>query len=209
MGNRGLITGYGSPIGIYLHWNGGRDSIEAFLAYAKLQGHCPRGNFVDELPALLTIIVNFFGNTGLNVYLHPIKDITNALTLDHGTYVIDNWTIVNRYHAPSIEQDTHQLTEMLIVIDERQPVHEQLGADYITAPEVPVSELNVGDDVYLLQDCREDQPRVGRYTVLGFGEKRFVGGRAGDSMPYINLYETGNKDNPNAYLRTETVRIPR
>jgi hypothetical protein len=38
MGNRAVITlkphegkSYGNQVGIYVHWNGGRDSIEAFL----------------------------------------------------------------------------------------------------------------------------------------------------------------------------------
>ena len=44
MGNRAVITKdrdlYG--IGVYLHWNGGRDSVEAFLAYCDLKRY--RGN---------------------------------------------------------------------------------------------------------------------------------------------------------------------
>jgi hypothetical protein len=41
MGNRAVITtkeNYeNNGIGIYLHWNGGRDSVNAFLAYCKLK----------------------------------------------------------------------------------------------------------------------------------------------------------------------------
>ena len=30
MGNRAVITDIEKKVGIYLHWNGGRDSVEAF-----------------------------------------------------------------------------------------------------------------------------------------------------------------------------------
>ena len=37
MGNRAVITTkenmYNNGVAIYLHWNGGRDSVEAFLEY--------------------------------------------------------------------------------------------------------------------------------------------------------------------------------
>lgn len=39
MGNRAVIKFVGQKCGIYLHWNGGRDSVEPFLAYCKLKGY--------------------------------------------------------------------------------------------------------------------------------------------------------------------------
>ena len=40
MGNRAIITTKkdfdNNGIGVYLHWNGGRDSVQAFLTYCKL-----------------------------------------------------------------------------------------------------------------------------------------------------------------------------
>ena len=45
MGNRAVITteiGWACPtnhLGVYLHWNGGRDSVQAFLTYCKLKGY--------------------------------------------------------------------------------------------------------------------------------------------------------------------------
>ena len=46
MGNRAVIAFVADDgtqdkdlcLGIYLHWNGGRDSVEGFLEYAKKQG---------------------------------------------------------------------------------------------------------------------------------------------------------------------------
>ena len=43
MGNRAVITTkkewQNDGIGVYLHWNGGRDSVEAFLTYCKMKGY--------------------------------------------------------------------------------------------------------------------------------------------------------------------------
>ena len=36
MGNRCTITRPQKDVYIYLHWNGGRDSVEAFLEYCRL-----------------------------------------------------------------------------------------------------------------------------------------------------------------------------
>ena len=33
MGNRAIITTKDCDLSLYLHWNGGRDSVEGFLAY--------------------------------------------------------------------------------------------------------------------------------------------------------------------------------
>lgn len=48
MGNRAVITTSksmdvqtSSELGVYLHWNGGRDSVEAFLEYCKRRGFRP------------------------------------------------------------------------------------------------------------------------------------------------------------------------
>ena len=38
MGNRAVITTEGRDLSLYLHWNGGRDSVEAFLRYCDLRG---------------------------------------------------------------------------------------------------------------------------------------------------------------------------
>ena len=39
MGNRAIIKGVGTNIGVYVHWNGGYDSVLAFTQYCKLKGY--------------------------------------------------------------------------------------------------------------------------------------------------------------------------
>ena len=41
MGNRAIITTKDRDLSLYLHWNGGRDSVEGFLAYCDLRGFLP------------------------------------------------------------------------------------------------------------------------------------------------------------------------
>lgn len=59
----GLDKAEPHPIGVYLHWNGGLESVQAFLDYAKDQG-CRSGDDWDYGIARLTQIVgNFFCGT--------------------------------------------------------------------------------------------------------------------------------------------------
>ncbi len=41
MGNREIITTPKREIGLYLHWNGGCDTVEPLLRYCELQGYRP------------------------------------------------------------------------------------------------------------------------------------------------------------------------
>ena len=39
MGNRAVITTPDRKLGLYLHWNGGRDTVEPLLRYCELKGY--------------------------------------------------------------------------------------------------------------------------------------------------------------------------
>ena len=99
MGNRAVITvaPYAETnIGIYLHWNGGRESVEGFLAAAKALGmRSPGGDPTYAMARLVQIIGNFFGgSTALGIGLCSELDTDNG---DNGTYVIGgDWEIVGR-----------------------------------------------------------------------------------------------------------------
>jgi len=89
MGNRAVITLAKKPtensVGIYLHWNGGAESVLAFAETAKHFGV----RFYDETYAtarLAQIIGNFFGGTtSLGVGILGQLDCENY---DNGTYRI-------------------------------------------------------------------------------------------------------------------------
>lgn len=93
MGNRAVIEFKGQGIGIYLHWNGGRPKVEAFLQVAK-DLHLRSDNYG---PARLCQIIGNWMGGGLSLGIGTIDrlDTSNG---DNGTYVVDHWEIVGRKH---------------------------------------------------------------------------------------------------------------
>ena len=135
MGNRAVITASKSlavagsnDIGIYVHWNGGRDSVEAFLEYCRLQGfRCPeKDNY--GYARLCQVIANYFEG-GLSIGIDRCCNL--HCNGDNGVYIIKGWEIVGRQYFEGREQRTYDLLEMLVDIDEAQPKAMQLGEEYI------------------------------------------------------------------------------
>ena len=120
MGNRAVITKDRdlSGIGVYLHWNGGRDSVEAFLAYCDLKRY--RGNDSAYWAAMLVnVCTNFFGN-GLSCGVRVAKNL-DCDNYDNGVYFVDDeWRIVGRKFENG-EEYRYDLEEMIKEIDKRQP----------------------------------------------------------------------------------------
>lgn len=67
MGNRAVVTFDENPtpqsVGIYLHWNGGAESVLAFLEAADKFGVRDNGDPAYQLARVTQIIANFFGGT--------------------------------------------------------------------------------------------------------------------------------------------------
>ncbi len=129
MGNRAVITDRSEKFGIYVHWNGGRDSVRAFLTYANLRGFRPPERDNYGWARLCTVISNFFGGD-LSIGIGPLETL-DCDNYDNGMYIIENWMIVGRRYFDGEEQNAYDLREMLIEIDARQPVSDQVGADFI------------------------------------------------------------------------------
>jgi len=137
MGNRAVITlkphegkSYDNQIGIYVHWNGGRDSIEAFLTYCKLRGFRSPSSDSYGFARLTQVIANFFGGDGLSIGVDVCKHL-DCHNYDNGVYLIKDWEIVGRDHFSGQEQKAYSLIDMLIDIDKSQPMEMQLGEDEI------------------------------------------------------------------------------
>ncbi len=195
MGNRALIKAKGNTNkAVYLHWNGGRDSVEAFLKYCELRKF--RG-FDDEygIARFCQVVGNFFGMEGLSLGVMDISEEEDGGYMDNGLYVVDGWEIVGRKGFTRDEQDYHDLQGMLIAIDEAQPANQQLGKEFFTAEIIPTKNLKIGDKV-LLQNHNGE---VERLEVFGFK----------DGKPYVNRYvnEGGYVQNPNNYIKDKFVRI--
>lgn len=130
MGNRAVITteiGWNCPmyhLGVYLHWNGGRDSVQAFLTYCKLKGYRTPESDCYGWARLCQVIGNYFGgkcSVGIDVV--SALDTNNG---DNGVYIIKDWEIVGRQHMGSPEQNNYPLLDMLQKINEAQPEKERI-----------------------------------------------------------------------------------
>ena len=129
MGNRAVITTPDKKIGVYLHWNGGRDSVEAFLTYCKLQNfRCPEDDDYGWARLCQVIGNTFGGGYSVGIDRYEVLDTDNG---DNGVYIIKNWEIIGREYFGGEEQQEYSLQHALHKIDESQPVKMQLGKETI------------------------------------------------------------------------------
>lgn len=98
MGNRAVITTPERKIGLYLHWNGGRDTVEPLLRYCELKGYRAPGSVSYGWARLCQVVGNFSGGT-LSVGIAPYSDDRRMNPGDNGIYVVDGWKIVDP-HPP-------------------------------------------------------------------------------------------------------------
>lgn len=125
MGNRAVVTtktaaGFcEDAMGLYVHWNGGRDSITAFLKYCEMQGYKSPEIDSQSWQRMQQVILNY--NEGLSTVTVDICKNLDCDNMDNGVYMIENWQIVGRKFMKHKEQDEYPLKEMLLSIDEKQP----------------------------------------------------------------------------------------
>jgi hypothetical protein len=121
MGNRAVITfsTYTNAPAIYLHWNGGRASVEGFLSAARQLGlrHAPtpqaQTEALDQLAAMLARFY-FRCNVGMTVYrlYYAGSDRDNG---DNGTYLIGrDLTIIDRLFKPRADEINPAKTAAII-----------------------------------------------------------------------------------------------
>lgn len=121
MGNRAVITfstANNAP-SIYLHWNGGRASVEGFLTAARQLGlrHAPTPQAQTEaLDNIAEMLARYFFrcNVGMNVYrLHFAG--TDRDNGDNGTYVLDqDLEIFARLHHARGEEINREKTAAIV-----------------------------------------------------------------------------------------------
>lgn len=110
---------------IYLHWNGGRDSVEAFLDATKRLGvrkHDPS----YAMARLTQIIANFMGGT-LSIGVSSVGDWALDF-LDNGVYWVDELEIYDRTDTYDgyKEQKSYDHEELVkAIIDANSFVHKE------------------------------------------------------------------------------------
>ncbi len=146
MGNRAVITFAAQPeIGIYVHWNGGPESVWGFaLAAEQVCRGTPEGEADYSFARLVECIGTYFGgNLSLGVGLTKRLDTDNG---DNGTYRIGSaWTEIeqskgskgakwHKVEAPTGEDlvKTHAIRDMILAkreaaaaveVSEHPPLH--------------------------------------------------------------------------------------
>lgn len=197
MGNRAIVKPEGKDIGVYLHWNGGIDSVTAFLKYCELKQY--RG-FDDAygMARFCQVVGNFFGgNLSIGIETNVRESEVENYWLDNGIYVIKDWNIV-RHVGGEDYHEGYDLDDFLKEIVVHQPLDEQLG-EYLDAKETPSNEIEVGDIVFIMNISG----RYEKHEVIGIGEDRVVNGRNVLGVPYVQRYGNG-PDNINNYIFEKT-----
>ena len=204
MGNRAVITTRdnfrSNGVGVYLHWNGGRDSVKAFLKYMKLRNFRTPDRDNYGWARLCQVIGNYFGG-GLSIGIDTVNHL-DMDNWDNGVYIIQGWNIVGREFFDGTEQDHYDINEMLIDIDEAQPFKEQLGKQFLAAKEVDTSQIKVGDKVYI----SDYTDKYSLHEVCGIGNG-VVNGKDVTGVPYVDIYGEDHASNINNYLLEDTYRI--
>lgn len=167
MGNRAVITTPERKVGVYLHWNGGRDTIEPLLKYCELQGYRPPSSDEYGFARICQVMGNFFGGS-LSLGVGAYTTDRQMDPGDNGIYVIEGWRIADhlrteydsdwnpvgmRSFGPSEEEDWHKFDDMLRAFDASMPEELRLG-ELLDSVEVPASELQVGDKAWMYDSVR-------------------------------------------------------
>lgn len=199
MGNRAIIKPKGKDVGVYLHWNGGVDSVTAFLKYCELKGY---RDFDDPygMARFCQVVGNFFGG-GLSI---GIETDVNAYAkeenyyIDNGIYVVKGWEIVDHFGSHH-GREGYDLDDMLHEIDVKQPLTERLG-DFLDGEETDISDIKIGDIVFV----QNYNGNYEKHKVVGIGEDKYVNGTNVLGIPYIDKWGNDPSYNINNYIRVKS-----
>lgn len=204
MGNTAIIKPLGKNIGVYLHWNGGLDSVTAFLKYCELKGY---RSFDDSygIARFTQVVGNFFGGScSIGIYTDVAETENDAEYLDNGIYIVKGWKIVNRLGKVT-GREGYDLTESLKEIDKKQPKEEQLGS-FLDARKVAHEDLKIGDVVFV----QNLNGTYDKWPVVGFGKDEFRNGQNVNGVPYVAMFgndEKGYDWNINNYILSNTAML--
>lgn len=143
MGNSAVIVKQGSSEGVYLHWNGGRDSVEPIVWYAH--------NFITDEEELQAIY-NVCKWCGLNPYRGKmeLQDCDNG---DNGVYIVEDGKIIGRVYNHGEEQDNYDFNEFVCSLNEEMPgyyrVDKNFLLQYLASKEVNRKDVKDGDYLYV------------------------------------------------------------
>lgn len=146
-----------NQVGVYLHWNGGRDSIESFLKYCKLKGYRSPSTDCYGWACLCNVISNFFGD-GMSLGIDTANHL-DCDNYDNGVYIIDGWEIVERlYYKHGAEQANYDVNSFVLELNKRMPEQNRMDdnvlQELLKAEEIPYQKLTVGNVIWA-RPCSE------------------------------------------------------
>lgn len=126
MGNRALITlqpltKENNVIAVYVHWNGGIESVKAICEVCKARGfRTPTSDNSYALARFIGVWHEFFGVTdscSLGVYMTNWEGIKGSW-LDNGVYTIgENWEIIEHF---DIDNETDKKIDLGLEVPKSQ-----------------------------------------------------------------------------------------
>ena len=208
MGNRAVITWekekdpkQSHSLGIYLHWNGGIESVSAFLKYCELKGYRAPDSDCYGYARICQVIGNFFGGTvSLGIDECRFLDCDNW---DNGTYICEGWHIIKRVYAHGTLSDDYPKEDMMLEINNSMPKEEQIPAGLIRSAllgKVKATDLQIGERIYV----QDGGGNWEVFKIIGFGEDEWVNGHNVKGIPYFDKYGHG-KENINNYVLDDYV----
>lgn len=92
----GYVADHPNAVGVYLHWNGGYDSIKPFCMACKELGYRSPVSDNYGIACFVQLVRNFFGMDGLSVGVDILSRL-DCDNWDNGVFVVDgNWEIIGR-----------------------------------------------------------------------------------------------------------------
>lgn len=135
MGERAVITATSagcmnlSDDALYTQWCGGRDYVEAFLCYCRMQGYTSPEKDKKSLALLQEIMTNYMEDEHTEIEALGLC-MFNSYE-DEGVYIVKRWKVVGRRTSDYIklggEQCRYDLIDLLLDIDASQPANIRLG----------------------------------------------------------------------------------
>ena len=94
----GFVKDNANLVGVYVHWNGGIESIKPFCQAAKEIGfRCPTGDRSYGVARFTQLVANFFGGTSSTSIGVDTLENLDTNNYDNGVYIVgEDWEIIGR-----------------------------------------------------------------------------------------------------------------
>lgn len=217
MGNRAVITTLENEKGIYIHWNGGRDSVEPILWYCK--NLMPKTQFAKTELERIAFVMDLLG---LNPEIDEMRKL-DCDNYDNGVYITDGYKIIARAYMHGKEQDAYNFTEFVMHINENMPKQWQRNEDYILKtmsaefPEYSYGGKTDATEFHARQNIGDEVLYEGEFVkIIGRNESdEYINGSVRNGQLFFNYtsrYEDGSRfkisdaetevlrKNPNSYF---------